>query len=198
MKVDLAELLAAILALLTKSKPEASQPPAPPSAPTQTPSAPVPVPRVTTGLTSWVEEMWHDWFKGVVAADSDWLPGGTERLNAILSGEENAPPGVRVRFMAEELPAGSHEQGAYPIEHVFELGGETFVVNSTSSEDDQPFGDLAHVVRGPRWRAGSGWDVTIQFRAWEGEPRLLTYKVRSPEDSSLSSAPASFTIARKK
>lgn len=196
MKIDLTALIAALLEAILKKHPDPAPVPNVPSAPTQTPTAPVPVPRVTTGLTSWVEEFWHDWFKGVVDDTSDWCPGGTPKFNSIMEGEENAPPGVRVRFMAEELPAGSGVQGNYTLEHVFNLAGKEYVVASDSTEENQPFGEFAHVVRGPRWRAGKGWDVTVQFRAWSDEPKLLIYKTRSAEDHSLSSAPAQFTIAK--
>lgn len=196
MKIDLGALIAALLEAILKKHPGPTPAPSGPSAPTQTPTAPVPVPRVTTGLTSWVEEFWHDWFKGVVDDTSDWCPGGTPKFNAIMSGAEKAPPGVRARFMAEELPAGSGVQGAYVLEHVFDLGGQEFIVKSDSTEESQPFGELANVVRGPRWRKGQGWDVTIQFRAWSGEPKLLIYKTRAAEDHSLASAPAMFTIAK--
>lgn len=195
-KVDVNQLIALLLALLGQQDGgnSTSTTPVVPPAPVPAPAPP----RLRGGITSWVEEMWHDWFKGIVDEDSDWLPGGNPRFNLIMSGVQNAPPGVRVRFMAEELPAGSGVQGNYVIEHVFKLGDDTFIVRSDSDESSQPFGDAAHVVRGPRYRKGFGWDVTIQFKDVFASPQKLTYFVRSVEDPSLASIPVSFVLAGSK
>lgn len=195
-KVDINQLIALLLAFLNQDGGNSTGTPVP-VVPVPAP-APVPAPKLRGGLTSWVEEFWHDWFRGVVDAESDWCPSGNRRFSLIMEGVQNAPPGVRARFMAEELPAGSGVQGNFVIEHVFKLGDETFIVRSDSDEGDQPFGDLAHVVRGPRWRKGFGWDVTIQFKDVAPVARKLTYFVRSAEDPSLSSTPVTFVIAGSK
>lgn len=193
-KVDINQLIALLLAFLNQDGGNSTGTPVP----VVPVPAPVPIPKLRGGLTSWVEEFWHDWFKGVVDEESDWCPSGNRRFSLIMEGAQNAPPGVRARFMAEEFPAGSGFQGNFVIEHVFKLGDETFTVRSDSDEDNQPFGDLAHVVRGPRWRRGLGWDVTVQFKDVASVARKLTYFVRSVEDPSLSSAPVTFVIAGSK
>lgn len=154
------------------------------------------------GIASWVEEAWHDWFRNDPLTthpgeDSDWAEGGSPIMGEILSGKRPLPPGARVRFMAEELPAGSGAQGNYVIEHVFEIDGKEYAIRSDSGEADQPGAPLFNVVRGPRFRAGKGWDVAIQFHGFDGAAKKLTYFARSAEDPSIAGKEVSLTLAHK-
>lgn len=168
---------------------------------------PIPVPPAPTapvggtsspGLLSWIEECWHDWFKNDPLTthpgeDSDWAEQGSPIHNQIVTGKRNLPPGGRARFMAEVAPAGSKLHPGI-ITHNFLVDGSLYQIRSDSGEPHQPFGDLAHVVRGDRWRAGEGWDVTIQFRAFSGpHPKTLTYWVTG--EGGRESAPVSIKLA---
>lgn len=198
-EADLPIVIAMILGSPSAPKPAPVPPVIVVPAPTPTPG-PSPAGRLF-GLTCWVEEFWHDWFKGTLPGEpnSDWAPGGSEMATKILNGEAALPPSGVARFMCEELPVGSHKMGAFVIEHVFNLDGKEYIVRSDSNEDDQPFGELAHVVRGPRWRAGMGWDVMVKFKDWDG-PKQLSYFTRSAEDPTIvfQGRRPTFTIAGRK
>lgn len=167
-------------------------------APDPNPAVPPTAPTIT-GLLSWVEECWSDWFKDDPLTThpgegSDWAEGGSPIHNEIVTGKRNLPPGGRVRFMAEVPPAGSQNHPV-PIAHVFEIDGKRYTVLSTSGEEQQPFGGLAHVVRGPRFRAANGWDVTIQFRAFPAPAKTLTYWVQ--DENGRKSDPVTIGLAYK-
>lgn len=169
------------------------------------PPVAAPAPEAAALLESWVEEAWHDWFKGTLEGepDSDWAPGGGRTLSKILGGSENMPPGAVVRFMTGIAdPAGgpaSVGTGREPIEHVWVVqdgnGGTREYVLRSDAADVQSVPGLGHVQFGPRWRAGNGWDVTVRLAELKPGPGKVTYHARgrtyesSPEVSFAMSGP---------
>lgn len=158
-------------------------------------------------LESWLEEAWHDWFRGSLPDDptSDWAPSGSPKHAAIVSGQEPIPPGASLFFMSgvedpdgdpafvPNVKAGS--LAPYPIEHVFKLGDVEYVIPSDAKAEVQAWRALGHVQFGGRgWRNCAGWAFVLRLAPFTGEARKLTYFARRADGSGASEA-VSFTVS---
>jgi len=173
---------------------QAGQPPSPPPTAAQ------------VDLESWYEEGWHDWAKGSLPGepDSDWMPSGSPKFNAILSGKEALPPGATLRMMTGEHvvggPAVVPGTGRGALTHHFVVSGDQgekeFTLRSDYDNEagGQPIPEFAHVQFGPRWRKGGGWDVMARLNSSLG-PGKLTYF--ATHDGYTQSASVSIRLAGK-